>query len=162
MKKSATSLVLALAVCLGLTVPALANAGTTTAGSASKDQNPRTEIYAVTKTPGSDYPTFGVKYEPNGGVLYGRTAAGGPGPDGNGWGIANLAQIQEAGESVVSYYYGLSEGPTLEEYSYIFTPALQGGGRAFYYISTLTARPPTAAPLSTALTTPSSARPSPI
>ena len=130
MMKKMLSLTLALALCLGLTVPVFADAGTTTAGSASKDLNPRTEIYAVTKTPGSDYPSFGVKYEPNGGVLYGRTAAGGPGPDGNGWGITNLNQIQEAGESIVSYYYGLSEGPTLEEYSYIFTPALQGGSRA--------------------------------
>lgn len=122
---------LALAVCLGLTLPAMADQSTTTSGTAYKDLNPRTEIYTVTKTPGSDYPQFGAKNEPNGGVLYGRTAAGGPGPDGNGWGIANLAQIQESGESIVSYYYGLSEGPTLEEYSYIFTPALQGGGRAF-------------------------------
>lgn len=130
MKKKMASLMLALAMCLGLTLPALADSSTTTIGTAYKDLDPRTEIYAVTKTPGSDYPQFGAKNEPSGGVLYGRTAAGGPGPDGNGWGLTNLNQLQTAGESIISYYYGLSEGPTLEEYSYLFLPALQGGSRA--------------------------------
>ena len=54
MKKKAVSLALALAVCLGLTVPALADQSTTTGKTAYKDLDPRTEIYAVTKTAGSD------------------------------------------------------------------------------------------------------------
>ena len=128
MKKKAVSLALALAVCLGLTVPALADQSTTTGKTAYKDLDPRTEIYAVTKTAGSDYRYFGAKNEPNGGVLYGRTAQGGTLPDGR-YGLANQSQM--AGESIVSFYYSLTDGYSLEYWSYIFGPALQEGNRAF-------------------------------
>lgn len=120
---------LALAVCLGLTVPAFANAGTTTSGTAYKDLNPRTDIYAVTKTPGSDYIYYGARNEPRGGVLYGRTDAGGTLPDGS-FGMANLASMQAAGESVVSHYYSLNDSYSLEYWSYLFDSALKEGGRA--------------------------------
>ena len=128
--KKAVSLVLTLAMCLSLTVPALADMSTTTSGTAYKDLDPRTEIYAVTKTPGSDYPQYNMKHEPKSGVLYGRTAAAGNRSDGR-YGITNLDHMAAAGESVVSYYYGLSNDYTLEYWSYIYGPALQEGIRAF-------------------------------
>ena len=114
--KKAVSLVLTLAMCLSLTVPALADMSTTTSGTAYKDLEPRTEIYAVTKTPGSDYPQYNMKHEPKSGVLYGRTAAAGNRSDGR-YGITNLDHMAAAGESVVSYYYGLSNDYTLEYWS---------------------------------------------
>ncbi len=128
--KKAASLILALAMCLGLTVPALADMSTTTNGTAYKDLDPRTEIYLVTQTPGSDYPQYGMKYEPAGGVLYGRTAASGTLSSGR-YGITNLDHMRAAGESMVSFYYGLSNDYSLEYWSYIYGPALQEGNRAF-------------------------------
>ena len=127
MKKPA-SLLLALAICLGLAVPALADQSTTTLRTAYKDLDPRTEIYAVTQTPGSDYPYFGAKNEPNGGVYYGRTAKGGTLPDGR-YGLANQSEM--AGESAASFYYSLNDSYSLEYWSYLYGPALRDGSRAF-------------------------------
>ena len=73
MKRRALSLALSLAVCLGLTAPVLADESTTTIKTAYKDLDARTEIYAVTQTPGSDYPYYGAMHEPKGGVWYGRS-----------------------------------------------------------------------------------------
>lgn len=127
MKKLA-SLLLAMTMCLGLAVPALADQSTTTLRTAYKDLNPRTEIYVASKTPGSDYPYFGAKNEPNGGVYYGRTAQGGTLSDGR-YGLVNQSQME--GESAVSFYYGLNNGYTLEYWSYLYGPALRNGNRAF-------------------------------
>ena len=49
MKKLA-SLLLAMTMCLGLAVPALADQSTTTLRTAYKDLDPRTEIYVASKT----------------------------------------------------------------------------------------------------------------
>ena len=127
MKKLA-SLLLAMTMCLGLAVPALADQSTTTLRTAYKDLDPRTEIYVASKTPGSDYPYFGAKNEPNGGVYYGRTAQGGTLSDGR-YGLVNQSQME--GESAVSFYYGLNNGYTLEYWSYLYGPALRDGNRAF-------------------------------
>lgn len=54
-------------------------------------------------------------------MLYGRTAQGGTLPDGR-YGLANQSQM--AGESIVSFYYSLTDGYSLEYWSYIFGPAL--------------------------------------
>lgn len=127
MKKPA-SLLLALALCLGLATPALADQSTTTLRTAYKDLDPRTEIYAVTQTPGSDYPYYGAKNEPSGGVYYGRTTQGGTLSDGS-FGLANQSQMVD--ESAVSFYYSLNDSYTLEYWSYLYGPALRDGKRAF-------------------------------
>lgn len=57
--KKALSLLLSLALTLALIPTAYADKSTTTNGSASIDQLPRTELYVVSRSPGSDYPTFG-------------------------------------------------------------------------------------------------------
>ena len=126
--KKAVSLLLALALSLGLAVPALADQSTTTVRTAYKDLDPRTEIYAVTKTPGSDYPYYGAKNEPNGGVYYGRTTQGGTLSDGS-FGLANYSHM--TGESAVSFYYSLTDSYNLEYWSYLYGPALRDGTRAF-------------------------------
>lgn len=127
MKKPA-SLLLALVLCLGLATPALADQSTTTLRTAYKDLDPRTEIYAVTQTPGSDYPYYGAKNEPSGGVYYGRTTQGGTLSDGS-FGLANQSQMVD--ESAVSFYYSLNDSYTLEYWSYLYGPALRDGKRAF-------------------------------
>lgn len=126
--KKTVSLLLALALSVGLAIPALADQSTTTIRTAHKDLDPRTEIYAVTKTPGSDYPYYGAKNEPSGGVYYGRTAQGGTLPDGR-FGLANESQM--AGETIISFYYGMNDSYTLEYWSYLYGPALRSGDRAF-------------------------------
>lgn len=126
--KKAVSLLLALALSLGLAVPALADQSTTTLRTAYKDLDPRTEIYAVTQTPGSDYPYYGAKNEPNGGVYYGRTTQGGTLGDGS-FGLANYSHM--TGESAVSFYYSLTDSYNLEYWSYLYGPALRDGTRAF-------------------------------
>lgn len=126
--KKAVSLLLALALSLGLAVPALADQSTTTVRTAYKDLDPRTEIYAVTQTPGSDYPYYGAKNEPNGGVYYGRTTQGGTLSDGS-FGLANYSHM--TGESAVSFYYSLTDSYNLEYWSYLYGPALRDGTRAF-------------------------------
>lgn len=128
MKRRVLSLALALATCLGLTVPALADQSTTTMKTAYKDLDARTEIYAVTQTPGSDYPYFGAKNEPRGGVYYGRTTLGGTFPTGR-FGLINESEMAE--ESAVSFYHGLTDGYTLEYWSYLYGPALEDNTRAF-------------------------------
>ena len=126
--KKAVSLLLALALSLGLAVPALADQSTTTLRTAYKDLDPRTEIYAVTKTPGSDYPYYGAKNEPNGGVYYGRTTQGGTLSDGS-FGLVNYSHMTD--ESAVSFYYSLTDSYDLEYWSYLYGPALRDGTRAF-------------------------------
>ena len=126
--KKPVSLLLALAVCLGLATPALADASTTTLRTAYKDLDPRTEIYAVTQTPGSDYPSYGARNEPSGGVYYGRTTQGGTLSDGS-FGLANQSEMTD--ESAASFYYSLNDSYTLEYWSYLYGPALRDGKRAF-------------------------------
>lgn len=126
--KKAISLLLALALSLGLAVPALADQSTTTLRTAYKDLDPRTEIYAVTQTPGSDYPYYGAKNEPNGGVYYGRTTQGGTLSDGS-FGLVNYSHMTD--ESAVSFYYSLTDSYDLEYWSYLYGPALRDGTRAF-------------------------------
>lgn len=70
---------LGLATALALSMfplQAFADASTTTIDSAAKDMSANTEIYTVTQTPGSDYPYYGAKNEPKGGVYYGRLSVG--------------------------------------------------------------------------------------
>ncbi len=107
---------------------ALADESTTTGRYAAKDLAPNTEIYAVTDAPGSDYPYYGAKWEPKGGVWYGRTAQGGS-LGGSRYGLVNGDAL--SGESVVSYYYGLSNSYSLEYWSYIYGSALKDGKHAF-------------------------------
>ena len=126
--KKVISLALALAVCLGLMVPAFADESTTTMQTAYKSLDARTEIYAVTSQPGSDYPYYGAKNEPRGGAYYGRTTAGGTFPDGH-FGLINESEMAQ--ESAVSFYYGLGDGYSLEYWSYLYGPALKDGNRAF-------------------------------
>ena len=65
---------LALAMSL-LPTAAFADESTTTRKTVYKDISPNTEIYAVTETPGSDYPYYGAKWEPKGGVLFGSSSS---------------------------------------------------------------------------------------
>lgn len=132
MKRRALSLALALAVCLGLTAPVLADESTTTIRTAYKDLDARTEIYTVTQTPGSDYPYHGAMHEPKGGVWYGRTTLGGTKSDGS-YGLVNQGQME--GESAVSFYSGTTDAYSMAHWSYLYGPALEDGTRAFllYY-----------------------------
>lgn len=106
----------------------LANESTTTGHYAAKDLGANTEIYAVMDTAGSDYPYYGAKWEPKGGVWYGRTAQGGS-LGGSKYGLVNGDVL--ANESIVSYYYGLSNEYSLEYWSYIYGSALADGKHAF-------------------------------
>ena len=120
-------LVLTLVLTL-LPVSALADSSTTTQKTVYKDLSPNTEIYAVTDTPGSDYPYYGAKWEPQGGVLFGRTSQGGRLPSGA-YGLVNGAELEN--ESVVSHYYSLSDAYSLEYWSYLYGAALKDGQHAF-------------------------------
>jgi len=122
------SLLSALALTLALAAPAFADDSTTTRSSASKDQKARTEIYTVTQTPGSDYPTYGAKNEPSGGVYYGRYTKSGELPNGR-YGLSNLSDM--AGESAVARYLELSDTYGLEYWSYVHGPAIEDNTRAF-------------------------------
>lgn len=122
------TLLLALAFALPMVSAAFADDSTTTRGSASKDQNARTEMYVVTQTPGPDYPVFGAKNEPSGGVYYGRYTAGGRRSDGS-WGLTNLDKM--ANESMVGHYLELNDTYGLEYWSYLFKEAIQDNNRAF-------------------------------
>ena len=95
--KSLAALVLALSL---LPTAALADESTTTRKTVYKDIGANTEIYAVTDTPGSDYPYYGAKWEPKSGVLFGRTGRGGTLPSGR-YGLVNGEEI--APESVISH-----------------------------------------------------------
>lgn len=127
--KQITALFLALLILTTL-LPgaALANEGTTTGHYASKDQSANTEIYAVTDAAPSDYPFYNAKWEPKGGVWYGRTAQGGNLPNGR-YGLINGDAL--SGESVLSFYYGLSNSHSLEYWSYLFGDTLADGKHAF-------------------------------
>ena len=118
---------LALALSL-LPTAAFADESTTTRKTVYKDISPNTEIYAVTETSGTDYPYYGAKWEPRGGVLFGRTGRGGTLPSGQ-YGLVNAGE--NADESVISHYYSLSDGYSLEYWSYLFGPALKDGEHAF-------------------------------
>lgn len=127
--KRALSLLLALMLVVSLLpAAAFADASTTTDHYASKDRGANTEIYAVTDAPGSDYPYYGAKWEPKGGVWYGRTAQGGS-LGGSKYGLVNGDAL--AGESIVSYYYGLNNDHSLEYWSYIYGAPLEDGKHAF-------------------------------
>ena len=122
---------LGLATALALSMfplQAFADASTTTIDSAAKDMSANTEIYTVTQTPGSDYPYYGAKNEPKGGVYYGRTCEGGNLPNGH-YGLVN--QDQMAGESIIGFYFDIKQSYSLEYWSYLFSSALQDGNRAF-------------------------------
>ena len=121
------SLLLALALTLALAAPALADESTTTRGSTSKEQDARTEMYVVTQTPGSDYPTFGAKNEPSGGVYFGRYVSGGKRADGS-WGQTNINEMRD--ESIVAYYWELHDTYGLEYWSYMFRESLQDNSKA--------------------------------
>ena len=110
-----------------LSISAFADSSTTTLQTVYKSLDPRTEIYAVTQTPGSNYPYYGALWEPKGGVYYGRVGLGGS-IDG-GWGLVNADEM--ANESALSFYYGLNDGYSLEYWSYLFGPMLEDGNRAF-------------------------------
>lgn len=127
-----------LAAALSLTVAAsvlpsavFADESTTTLKTAYKDLNPRTEIYAVSDTAGWDYPNYGALWEPDGGVLYGRTDHGGTLPGSTRYGMANAGENME--ESIVSHYYGtndLNSSYDLEYWSYIYGSTLNDGEHA--------------------------------
>lgn len=121
------SLLLALAAVLALIPAALADESTTTRGTAYKDLDARTEIYAVTQAPGSDYPYYGAKHEPNGGVYYGRIILGGSLPNGR-YGAVNLGGAEE--ESIVGHYYSTSDSYNLSDYNYLYAPSLENSSRA--------------------------------
>lgn len=89
---------------------------TTTFETTYKDLSDRTEIYAVSDTPGADYPYYNAKWEPKGGVYYGRIATGGK--IDNSWGVVNSTQLED--ESAVSFYYSLGDAYGVEYWSYLY------------------------------------------
>lgn len=119
MKKRMLALMLLFAFLLSLIpMTAFADSTTTTYETVYKDLSDNTEIYAVTDTPGSDYPYYNAKWEPKGGVYYGRIATGGK--IGSGWGVVNSAQLEN--ESAVSFYYSLGDTYGLKYWSYLYGP----------------------------------------
>lgn len=110
-----------------LTTAVFADQSTTTLQTAYKSLDANTEIYALTNAPGGSYPYYGALHEPNGGVLYGRTAQGGSLP-GGGYGLVNLNEA--ADESVISFYYSMTDSYSLEYWSYIYGAALADGEHA--------------------------------
>lgn len=124
--RTLAALLAASAMLLG-SVPVSASEGTTTQKTVYKGLEANTEIYRVTNAPGSDYPDFHAKAEPNGGIYYGRIARGGQ--TGNGYGLANYSDM--ANESIVSFYYGLDDKYSLQYWSYLYGKALADGSRAF-------------------------------
>ena len=128
-KKRTAALGLAAALMLSLApLQAFADGSTTTVDTAAKDMGANTEIYAVTQAPGSDYPYYGAKNEPRSGVYYGRTCEGGTLPSGR-YGLVNQGQMD--GESIVGFYYDITQSYSLEYWSYMYGPALEDGNRAF-------------------------------
>ena len=121
------SLLLALVMTLALASTAFADKSTTTNGSASVDQNARTEMYVVSSTPGSDYVYYGTRAEPKGGVYFGRFAEEGV-ISGSKRGAVNSAAF--ADESIVAHYLELHDTYGLEHWSYIFGPLLEDGNHA--------------------------------
>ena len=131
--KSLLSAVLALMLIMPST--ALADQSTTQGKTAYKDLNARTEVYAVTQTPGSDYPYYGAKWEPKGGVYYGRTDHGGQ--VGSGYGLANEAALEN--ESIVSHYYGTND--MTSSYDLQYSKAWRGGSTPRVSVFSYTERP---------------------
>ena len=123
--RSALVMMLILAM---LPTSAFADESTTTRKTVYKDISANTEIYAVTDTAGSDYPYYGAKWEPESGVLYGRTLKGGTLPSGR-YGAVNADEMTN--ESVISHYYSLNDSYTLEYWSYLYGPTLADGEHAF-------------------------------
>ena len=76
MKKIFAALLSATFILSVLLVPASANDSTTTFKTAYKDLSPNTEIYAVTDTPGPNYPVLGAKHEPSGVYIWRIHASG--------------------------------------------------------------------------------------
>ncbi len=99
MKKIFAALLSAAFILSVLLVPASANDSTTTFKTAYKDLSPNTEIYAVTDTPGPNYPVFGAKHEPSG-VYFGRILATGA-LAGGGYGAVNADKFED--ESIISF-----------------------------------------------------------
>ncbi|MBR5793292.1 MAG: hypothetical protein IKY28_01335 [Anaerotignum sp.] len=121
MKRMVAALLVAVMV-LSSNAVALADASTTTDKTVYKSLAANTEIYAVTDKAKSDYPNYGAKWEPTEGVYYGRVARGGQIP--GGYGLANMNGMSD--ESLVSHYYSLNDGYSLEYWSYIYGKALNG------------------------------------
>ncbi len=120
----------ALVLSMFLSQTAFADASTTQGRTAYKDLNARTEIYAVTQTPGSDYPYYGMKWEPQGRRFIRKNGHGGQ--VGTGYGLANEAALEN--ESIVSHYYGtndMTNSYDLEYWSYIYGKALDDGEHGF-------------------------------
>ena len=115
-KKSLT-LILSLIMVFAAVIPAFADQSTTTVKTIYKDINPNTEIYAVTSEPGSSYPYYGAKYEPKGGVYFGRTAEAGALESGR-WVVLNESEADK--ESIVSLYTNLGNENPISAYSWIF------------------------------------------
>ncbi|MBR2742686.1 MAG: hypothetical protein IKD89_03760 [Clostridia bacterium] len=126
MKKTLARLLAAALILCALYFPASANDGTTTFKTTYKDASPNTEIYAVTDTPGPNYPVFGAKHEPSG-VYFGRILASGTLPNGN-YGVVNSGEF--ADESIISFYYSLGNAYSLEYWSYLYGSHVSDGNRA--------------------------------
>ncbi len=120
---------LVMVLCL-LPAAALADESTTTLDSVWKDRSPHTQLYVLTTKPGQSYPVYGAKYEPNGGVLYGRTDLGGFLPDGS---YGNLNTQEASNESIIGHYYGTNSfsATPLSKFEYNFNPVLADGQHTF-------------------------------
>lgn len=97
---------------------------------------PNTQIYALTNIPGASYKYYGAMYEPNGGVLYGRTVCPSNIPEEikekywreygiGGYGSLNFLDNKE--ESAISLYTSLSDAYSVSYWSYMFKPSLVNG-----------------------------------
>lgn len=126
--KKVVSVLLMFIMTLSMSVSAIADKSTTTVSTAYKDLSGKTEIYAVTETPRNDYVFYNAKNEPNGGVYYGRTAQGSTLANGN-YGLINGDYIKN--ESMISFYYSLSDAYSLEYWSYLFDDMLKDGNHSF-------------------------------
>ena len=127
-KRLARGMICSILVLTFACVSAFADQSTTTNQTVYKDLGHHTEIYAVTETPGADYPYYGAKWEPKGGVFFGRTVQTGTLP-GGGYGLVNGGEIEK--ESVISFYYSLTDPYSLEYWSYVYGSVLSQGEHAF-------------------------------
>lgn len=127
MKKRILPGLLLLALLLGPLPAAYADDSTTTFDTAAKDFGANTEIYAVTRTPGASYPSYGAPWEPENGVYHGRVASGGIRPDGR-YGLVNGDGL--ANESAFSFYYTLGDAHGLAYWSYLYG-SLTAGDHVF-------------------------------
>lgn len=132
------STVMALALMLtALPLAGLADDSTSAnEGHVYKDMTPNTQLYVLTNTPGASYKNYGAKYEPNGGVLYGRTTHGGSIPAdivdkywsefGIG-GEGNLNFLENQEESIIGLYTSVTDPYPISHWSYLFNPSLLNG-----------------------------------